>query len=379
MNSTIHGLELRSLITSERRLELSLHRMEVAEPGPNEVIVRVEAAPIHPSDMWMLLGPADLSTMMAVGSTDYPIISATISEEWMARLASRVDQSMSVGNEGAGTVIKAGEHARELLGKTVALAVGGMYTQYRRANASDCLVLPEGTRASAAAACFVNPLTALSMVETMRMEGYSALVHTAAASTIGQMLNRLCLAEGIPLVNIVRNNEQVAILRDIGAQYVVNSSSADFMAELTDAIAETGATLAFDALGGGRIASQILKAMENALSREATGFSRYGSTTHKQIYIYGGLDLGPTVIERNFGMYWGVSTYMLDQFLAKIGSDRQRLEARVVAELETTFAINYTAEVSLRDMLSPEVVAAYAKRATGEKYLINPSKQFESY
>lgn len=371
----LRGLELRSLVTSDGRLELSLHDVEVAEPGSDQVVVRVEAAPIHPSDIGLLLGPANLRTIVATGSADRPLISATIPEERMAGMALRLDKPMPVGNEGAGTVIKAGANASALLGKTVALAIGGMYTQYRLANASDCLILPDGTKAIAGAACFVNPLTALAMVEVMRREGYKALIHTAAASTLGQMLNRICIADGISLVNIVRSSQQAAILRDLGAQYIVDSSSSNFIRELTDAISETGAMLAFDAIGGGSLASQILAAMESALNRNAAAYSRYGSSIHKQVYIYGGLDVRPTIIDRNFGFSWSISSFLLGPALQKFGVDRQQLQARIAAELNTTFVSQYTAEISLTRALSPDILAAYAKRATGEKYLINPAKE----
>jgi len=368
------GLELRSLVTTDGRLELSLEDVAVPEPGPDQVIVRVEGAPIHPSDIGLLLGPADLTTLTQIGSADRPVVTATIPPERRDRVALRVGQSLSAGVEGAGVVVRAGAKAQSMVGMTVAVAGGGMYAQYRRLNAAECVVLPPGTTAADGAACFVNPMTALSLVETMRMDGHRAMVHTAAASVLGQMLVRICAADGIPLVNVVRSAHQVALLRDLGATYVVDSSSPDFASELADAIAQTGAMIAFDAVGGGDLPNQLLVAMERALSRDATVYSRYGAATHKQVYIYGGLDSRPTVIDRSYGLHFGVTGFMLGPFLQKIGAGRARLQDRIISELQTTFASRYVAEVSLAEALAPEVIAAFARRATGEKYLIVPSK-----
>jgi NADPH2:quinone reductase len=284
---------------------------------------------------------------------------------------------MQVGNEAAGVVVRAGASpaAQALLGKTVAILGGSMYAQYRCIKAVQCLVLPPGTTAAEGASCFVNPLTALGMVATMRAEGHRALVHTAAASNLGQMLVRICLADGIPLVNVVRKAEQVAVLKNIGATHVCNSSAPAFMDDLTDALAATGATVAFDAVGGGRLAGQILTAMEAALGRKAKEYSRYGSTVHKQVYIYGGLDRGPTQFSRTFGMAWGVAGWLLTPFLQKIGFEAaQKLRERVAAEIKTTFASTYTKEISLAEALRLEEIAVYSRLATGEKYLINPNK-----
>ncbi|NWG53206.1 MAG: NADH oxidase [Hydrogenophilaceae bacterium] len=370
----LRGVQLLSKVGADQRLQVWLQDVDVSAPGPDQVVVRMEGAPIHPSDLGLLFGPADLTTLSSGGSRERPVISADIPSHRMAAVTLRLDQALPVGNEGAGVVVRAGANAHALLGKTVAVAGGAMYAQYRLIDASDCLVLPSGMSAAVGAACFVNPLTALSLVETMRMEGYKALVHTAAASTLGQMLNRICIADGVPLVNIVRSAEQAALLRSQGARYVVDSSTQDFMPALTQAIAETRALVAFDAVGGGRLASQILSAMEAALNRDAAAYSRYGSTTHKQVYIYGGLDPGPTLLDRSYGLYFGVDGFMLGAFLQKIGADRQRLQARIVRELETTFAIQYAGEISLAEALTPDVIAAYTRRATGAKYLINPSK-----
>ncbi len=369
--------ELRSLVREDGTLELSLLAVQVPEPKDNEVLIRVEASPINPSDLGLLLAGADMSTATVSGSQDSPVVSAAISPAAMRALRGRVGKSLPVGNEGAGTVLESGSSpdAQALLGKTVSLAGGSMYAQYRCVDASVCLVLPDGTPPVVGASAFVNPLTALGMVETMRREGHSALVHTAAASNLGQMLVKLCLEQKVQLVNIVRKPEQEEILRAIGATHVCNSTSSSFMAELTEVLVETSATLAFDAIGGGELAGRILTCMESALSRAVGQYSRYGSTTHKKVYIYGGLDRSPTVLNRNFGMAWGIGGWLLTPFLQTIGTDKLReLQERVVAGLETTFASTYTKQVSLPDALQPDAFSAYVLQATGEKYLICPHK-----
>jgi NADPH:quinone reductase-like Zn-dependent oxidoreductase len=371
------GLQLRSLIKKSGELEITLVNVPISEPAADEVVVRIEATPINPSDLGLLVGAADMTTAKVAGTREAPIITAKVPEAAMRAMGGRLDESMPVGNEGAGVVIKTGssEAAKALMGKTVAMIGGAMYAQFRTVKASECLVLPEGTTPAEGASCFVNPLTSLGMVETMRREGHKALVHTAAASNLGQMLNKICLKDGIALVNIVRNSQQAEILQKIGARYVVDSTSPTFINDLTNALAETGATLAFDAIGGGKLAGQILSAMEVAASRSAKVYSRYGSNVHKQVYIYGGLDTGPTELNRTFGMTWGLGGWLLFQFLQKIGNaEAMRLRQRVVEELKTTFASHYTKEISLQEALQLPHFAVYAKRATGEKYLINPNK-----
>ena len=371
------SLQLRSLIKSSGELEISLASIATPEPGPEEVLVRIEASPMNPSDLGLLFGAADMSTAKASGTPEHPVITATVPEKLMKGMSGRMDQSMPVGNEGAGVVVKAGssEAAQALLGKTVAILGGAMYAQYRSIKAVQCLVLPEGTTPAEGASCFVNPLTSLGMVETMRREGHKALVHTAAASNLGQMLNRICLKDGIGLVNIVRKQEQEDILRALGAVHVVNSSVPTFLDDLTRALVATGATIAFDAIGGGKLAGQILGCMEAAANLTAKEYSRYGSSTHKQVYIYGGLDRGPTEINRNFGMAWSVGGWLLTPFLQKIGFEAgQQLRQRVVSELKTTFASKYTREVSLAEALRLDAIAVYGKHSTGAKYLITPNK-----
>jgi NADPH:quinone reductase len=371
------ALQLRSLIRPDGELELSLVDEPVPTPGPNEVLVRIEASPLNPSDLGLLFGAADMASLATSGSTERPVVTGRVPQGLVKAMAGRIGQSMPVGNEGAGTVVAVGAsaEAQALMGKRVAMLGGAMYAKFRCLPASDCLVLPAGASATDGASCFVNPMTALTMVATMRHEGHKAIVHTAAASNLGQMLHRLCTHEAIPLVNIVRKPEQAQLLRSMGARHVCDTSSPDFAAELTDALAATGATLAFDAIGGGKLAGQILTCMEAALLRSATSYSRYGSPTHKQVYLYGSLDTGPTQFSRSFGMAWGIGGWLVFAYMQKLApGTMQAFKQRVAAELKTTFASHYTKHISLAQMLSPEHIAAYARRATGEKYLVTPSQ-----
>jgi NADPH2:quinone reductase len=371
------ALQLRSLIRPDGELELSLADVPVPAPGPDEVLVRIEASPINPSDLGLLFGAADMSAAKASGTAQRPVITARVPEAAIPAMAGRAGQSMPVGNEGAGVVVAAGSSAaaQALLGKMVAAYGGAMYAQYRCVAAADCLPLPQGTTAAEGASSFINPMTALGMVATMRRESHTALVHTAAASNLGQMLNRLTQKEKIALVNIVRKPEQAALLRSQGATHVVDSSSPTFMRELTEALVATGATLAFDATGGGKLAGQILTCMEAALNRNAKSYSRYGSATHKQVYLYGSLDTRPTEFNRSFGMAWGMGGWLVFNYMQKLDAGIiEQFKQRVAAELKTTFASHYTKEISLADVLKLEHIAAYGKRATGEKYLVNPAR-----
>jgi NADPH2:quinone reductase len=370
-------LQLRSLAKKNGELELSLQPTSIPGPAADEVVVRIEAAPINPSDLGLLLANADWSQAKASGSPELPVLTASLSPNAVQAMAARIDISMPVGNEGAGTVTASGSSAsaQALLGKKVAVLGGAMYAQYRCVKVNQCLVLPEDASAADGASCFVNPLTALGMVGTMRREGHKALVHTAAASNLGQMLNRLCLKDGVALVNIVRKKDQEDLLRAAGAIHVVRSDSPAFLKELTDALATTGATIAFDAIGGGPLAGQILGCMEAAVNRGIAVYSRYGSTTHKQMYLYGSLDMTPTVLSRNYGMAWGIGGWLVTPFIEKIGSLAfQELKERVARELKTTFASHYSQAISLAEALQPQVLASYSKRATGQKFLINPNK-----
>lgn len=374
MAETVTGRELRSTVREDGTLMLSLEPVTLDPPGAGEVIVRVEAAPINPSDLALLAGPADPASAIAGGSADAPTLTLTIPAERRGAVAARVGQSLAAGNEGAGTVVAAGPDVADMVGKTVGMLGGAMYADYRKLRATDCVVLKDGQTAADGAAMFVNPLTALGFVETMRAEGHRALVNTAAASILGQMLNRICLADGIPLVNVVRSAEQATLLRDAGATHVVDTSADDQRAALKAAIAETGATIAFDAIGGGTLGGQILAAMEAAASQGAA-YNRYGSNTHKQLYIYGMLDSGPTVIHRSFGFAWSVGGWLLTPFMAKAGREVVgRMRQRVVDELTTTFATSYTRTIGLAEALRPEVFAAYERKATGEKFLIDPRR-----
>ena len=373
-------LQLCSTVRKEGHLELSLVEVDMPKPGEDDVVIRVEASPINPSDLGLLFGMADMSTATLSGTGSNSVLTATIPEAMMRQVVARVDQSLPAGNEGAGVVVSAGssERAQSLMGKTVATLGGAMYAQYRVTRVDQCLVLPEGTTAVEGASCFVNPLTVLGMVGTMRLEGHTALVHTAAASNLGQMLIKLCVKQDVPLVTVVRKREHVELLESLGATHVCDSSEPDFMAGLIDALADTGATLGFDATGGGPLPGQLLTAMEVAASREAGGFNRYGSTTHKQVYIYGGLDRNPTVLNRSFGMAWGLGGWLLPYFLQRVGDEEaESLRQRVAAEITSTFSSSYTEIVSLEEAISPEAVARYGLQATGEKFLINPNKNLD--
>jgi NADPH2:quinone reductase len=370
-------LQLRSLVRSSGELELSLVEVPIKQPGPAEVLVRIEASPLNPSDQGLLFAAADMNAAVASGTNERPIVTAPIPASAMRNMAGRLDQSMPVGNEGAGVVVEAGssEAARPLIGKKVAMMGGAMYSQYRTIGVDQCLLLPEGATAAEGASAFVNPMTALGMIDTMRREGHSAIVHSAAASNLGHILIRLCAAEKIKLVNIVRSEDQERLLRGMGATYVCNSSSAQFAEVLADSVAATGATIAFDAIGGGALAGQILKSMEIAASKHAKTYSRYGSTVHKQVYLYGSLDSRPTELARDYGMAWGVGGWLVMNFMQKIGPAAvAKLKERVARELTTTFASKYSTEISLAETLHLDVIAVYRKRETGKKYLVNPNK-----
>ena len=369
------NIELTSTISEDNKLELALRDIEIPQPGENQVVIRIEAAPINPSDLGVMFSVADMKTASQSGSADRPVISADVPARFMGAVKKRVGKAIPVGNEGAGTVVAAGSSAaaQSLMGKTVAFIGGGSYKKYVCANVQSCLELESGTSAVEGASSFVNPLTALAMVETMRAEGHKAIVHAAAASNLGQMLNRICIADVVDLVNIVRKPEQEALLRDQGAKYVVNSSSDSFMADLTQALIDTGATIAFDPIGGGRLASDILTCMEAAVSRNMTQYSVYGSDVYKQVYIYGGLDRGPITLNRSFGFAWGVNGFLLFNALGKLGKDTNiAMRKRVATEIKTTFASHYTHEVSLAGALQLDAISAYGKMATGEKYLVRP-------
>ncbi|HAU83015.1 zinc-binding dehydrogenase [Gammaproteobacteria bacterium] len=377
MSSDSTYLQMFSSLAPEGELRLELKEQPMPTPGENEVLIRIEATPINPSDHGVMFGWASMASATSTGSGANTVLSVPVSEQGMAVMKARTGQSLAVGNEGAGTVVATGssELAKSLDGKVVAAMGGGMYGQYRCVDASVCLPLLDGHTAKDGASSFVNPLTALCMIETMNLEGHTALVHTAAASNLGQMLNRICLDGGVDLINIVRKNEQETLLREMGAKYVCNSSKDSFMADLTDAIQATGATLAFDATGGGILASTILSAMEAAAARTPGAYSIYGSVKHKQVYLYGGLDTSATTLNRGYGMAWGVGGWLLPNFLARVGQEvATRLRTRVATEMKTTFASHYTNEISLAEALDADIVAQYNSKSTGKKFLVCPQK-----
>jgi NADPH:quinone reductase-like Zn-dependent oxidoreductase len=360
-----------STVTDAGELRLEFVEKPMPSPKPDQVLIRVEAAPINPSDHGVMFGWADMSKARNEGDA----LVAPVPAAGLRMMKGRLGQALPIGNEGAGTVVAAGDSdaAKALMGKTVAAMGGGMYAEYRLVPVMQVLPLNEGNTAREGASSFVNPLTSLCFPETMRNEGHTALVHTAAASNLGQMLVKICQADDIPLVNIVRREEQVKILKDIGATHIVNSSDDDFIPQLIDAVHETGATLGFDATGGGRLASDILTAMEGAAARTPGAYSIYGSVHHKQVYLYGGLDVSPTILTRGYGMAWGVGGWLLPNFLAKAGMETAiRLRQRVADELTTTFASHYTDDITLSQALNADIVARYNAKKTGEKFLITP-------
>ena len=367
--------ELRSTVNKDGVLTLSLADLVLDDPASDEIIVRVEAAPINPSDLGLLLGSADAASVRKGVSDGVPQLSLDIPPERMGGMAGRINQSLPVGNEGAGTVIAAGDQAKDWIGRRVGMIGGGMYADLRKIKTRDALPLPEGVTAAQGAALTVNPMTALGFVETARAEGHSAIVHTAAASSLGQMLQRICAQDGVPLVNIVRSDDQVRLLKDAGATHVLNSNDKDFRTQLVDAVTETGATVAFDAIGGGSLGGDIMRAMEHGAVNRMTEYSRYGSSTFKQLYVYGALDTSPMVLDRlAFGFQWSVSGWLLTPFTQKVGSDTVlRMRKRVFDDLTTTFATRYTRTIGLAEALDPETLLAYERKATGEKFLIDPT------
>lgn len=364
--------ELRSLVTENATLQLSFESVEITPPVGNELVVRVDGATVNPSDIGLMLGTVPADIFQASGDDQSPVLTASIDDETFARLKDRVGQSLSVGLEGMGVVIAAGPESEQYLGKKIAMVGGGMYAQYRKVVPDSCLVLPDDATPEGSAGTFVNPMTSLALVETMRREGHTSLVHTAAASNLGQMLLRICLADGINLVNVVRSEKQVELLKGMGARFVCNSSSPGFDDELVKCISETGATIAFDAVGGGDLASRILAAMEKANAGKVP-YSRYGSRAHKQVYFYGGLDRSPVILRKNYGMAWGAGGWLLFPFLEKIAPETtEAMKMRILRELKTTFASGYGQSVALNELLDPANIVAAGARSTGAKLLIKP-------
>ena len=378
MNAAIpdENVAMLSLVDADGRLEVSLQRQPMPRLGDDEVLVEVRAAPINPSDLFLLFAGADVEAVEASQRDGLPLLTGTVPQPALRGLAGRIGQAMPIGNEAGGVVVRAGAapEAQALLGRTVAIFGGATYARYRALPAKMCLALPEGTDAEQGASCFVNPLTALGFVETVRRDGHKAIIHTAAASNLGQMLNRICIADRIPLVNVVRSEAQASLLREQGARYVLDSTAPDFFEGLQAAIAETGATVAFDATGGGKLGGRVVEAMEAVAVKRMARYDRYGSDVFKQLYIYGALDLSLTMFNRGaLGFQWSISGWLLTHFMAKAGPDVvARMRARVVAELTTTFASHYSHRISLEQALDPQVIAAYSAKRTGDKYVIVP-------
>ena len=371
--------EMRSKVTKEGYMEISIIETQIPKPKGNEVLIKMEAAPINPSDLGRLLSyAADLSDINTMEGNHPTQIRIKLKEKLMSPLKPRLDQSLSLGNEGAGVVVDAGSNAKEMIGKTVGLAGSGMYCQYRCMPANNCLLMDDQTSPEEAASSFVNPMTALGFIETMKLEGHEALIHTAASSNLGQMLIKICKTDSVPLINIVRNSSQIELLKNVGANFVCSTSDENFKEDLFTSIKETGSTLAFDATGGGnegKLAGQILSAMEKAILSSSKEYKIYGSDTHKQVYIYGGLDRSPTILNRSYGMSWSIGGWLLMPMINKFGMEKfQKMRERVAREIKTTFASKYHKHISLEQALQPDIIRAYAAQSTGKKYLITPHK-----
>lgn len=362
------GEQLTTQLDVDGTLTVQLNDKTWDDPKPGQVLIEVEATPINPSDLGLLFGSADTD------DAEYSPgkVVAKMPHSATRAMKARHGLAMPAGNEAAGIVVAAGEGAEHLMGKRIACVPGTAYGTYAIAEARMAFAVDDSVTAEQAASSFVNPMTALGFVETMKLEGYKGIVHAAAASNLGQMLVKICREDGVPLVNVVRSNAQVTLLKDLGATHVLNMTDADYMSKLIDAIAETKAMIGFDPIGGGTVASQFLTAMEAAASRGAA-YSRYGSSEPKKVYIYGALDLGPTILNRSFGLTWDLGGWLLTPFMMKAGMAAVgRMRARVMKDLTTTFASHYKAHVSLRGMLTREAVREYNARRTGEKYLVMP-------
>ena len=371
--------EIRSKVNKEGYMEISIIESQIPKPKENEVLVRMEATPINPSDLGRLLShAADLSDIKTFEKNQMSKIKIKLKANLMTPLKPRLNQSLSLGNEGAGIVVDAGSKVKGMVGKTVGLAGGGMYCQYRCMPANNCLVMSEQTTPEEAASSFVNPMTALGFIETMKHEGHQALIHTAASSNLGKMLIKICKNDSIPLINVVRDSKQIESLKDIGANFVCNTSEEHFEDNLMASIKETGATLAFDATGGGnggKLVGQILSSMERAILSSSEEYQIYGSDTHKQVYIYGGLDRSPTILNRSYGMSWSIGGWLLMPMINKFGMEKfQQMRERVATEIKTTFASNYYKSISFEEALKPDIIRSYATQTTGKKYLITPHK-----
>lgn len=372
-NLPASGLQLLSTLEPGGTLRLALAERAVDQPGEGEVVVRLEAAPINPSDLMTLLGPADPALARSAGGETTIAVEPDAARDY----AGRFGVPLEPGLAGAGTVVAAGRNGEALIGRKVALLSmrRGTFGQYVTVSAAECAPLPDGISARQGADVFCNPMTALSIVETVRLEGHAGLIHTAAASNLGQMLVRICAEDGLPLVNVVRREEQVRLLADLGAEHVCVSSSPTFAEDLRAAIAATGATIAFDAIGGGAMPGLLLEAMEDVAAAAMGFYSPYGSLGLKQVFIYGHLDRSPTVLHNaRYGMLWDLRHWAMPQTLARVTPERVgEMQQRVLAGLASTFASHYARELSLAEALEPDALRAYARMATGKKVLINPT------
>lgn len=366
------GLALRSTLAADGVLAIALADVPVAPPGASQVLVRIEAAPINPSDLMTLFASADPAGALREGDR----ATFTLAARDAAGKAGRFGQPLPVGLEGAGTVIAAGAGAEGLLGRRVAFLsmTSGTFAQYATVGAQECMPLADDVGTREGAGLFCNPMTALAIAETVRLEGCSALIHTAAASNLGQMLVRICAEDGLPLVNVVRRPAQAELLRGIGAVHVVDSSLPTFAEDLRRAVAETGATIAFDAIGGGQSAQVLLEAMERAAAARLPAYSPYGSAENKQVFVYGHLDPAPLDLDpAGLGMIWELRHWAMPATLARVSPERAaEMAMRVAGGIGTTFASYFAHTIGLADMLDPDVLRACARLATGEKYLIDP-------
>lgn len=367
---TTTGKQLFTTLSADGKLTLELSEETFPEPTGNQVLVKMEAAPINPSDLAILTSAADFENAeYAPGK-----VVADMPEPFLSGQKGRHGQRLESGNEGAGTVVATGDGdmAKALMGQRVACVPGHAFSQYAIADAMMCLPLGEHS-SEVGASSFVNPMTALGFVETAKAEGHDAIIHLAAASNLGQMLNKICLEDGMKLVNIVRKESHVELLKGIGATHIVNSSDDDYMSQLRAAISETGAFLGFDPIGGGQNTDHVLKAMEQVAAGQMDEYSRYGSNQDKKVYMYGRLDLGPTILTPSYGLQWCVSGWLLTPFLAKAGMETViKMRTRVQQNLTTTFASSYKAKVDLEQMLTKEAILDYRQMKTGEKYLVTP-------
>lgn len=370
------SLAIRSRLDADGTLAITLESVAVRPPANDEVTIRVEAAPINPADLIPLLAGADPAAARFDGTAARPRVLAQLPAAALGVQAGRIGRSLHVGLEGAGLVIAAGPGAQDLLGKRVAVLsmVEGLYAQHCTVPRHECAPLPDGVSPRQGAGLFCNPLTALAMVETLRQTGEQAMVHTAAASSLGQMLVRICAEDGVPLVNIVRRPEQAGLLRELGARHVCDSSQPAFAEDLHAALLATGATAAFDAVGGGMMAHDLLAAMERAAVERTGNYSPFGSSEAKHVYIYGGLDPSSTRLpRRGYGMTWHVSGWAMPPILTKAGQARTaELMARIASGITGTFASHYAKEISLAEALRPAAMRDYCRLATGRKFLINP-------